>query len=55
MDLWLRDAGASTELLTWFGHDPEKWEEFRRRYVDEIRGGRTSLRRFAACCAFTTR
>lgn len=38
VDLWVKDAGASTELRTWFGHDPEKWEEFRRRYFDEIRG-----------------
>ncbi|MEN6516863.1 MAG: DUF488 family protein [Methanospirillum sp.] len=37
VDLWVKDAGASTELRTWFGHDPEKWEEFRRRYFDEIR------------------
>lgn len=38
VDLWLKDAGASTELRKWFGHDPGKWEEFRRRYFDELRG-----------------
>ena len=38
LDLWVKDAGASTELRRWFGHDPTKWEEFRRRYFDEIRG-----------------
>jgi uncharacterized protein YeaO (DUF488 family) len=37
IDLWIKDAGASPELRTWFGHDPEKWEEFRRRYFAEIR------------------
>jgi uncharacterized protein YeaO (DUF488 family) len=37
IDLWLKDAGASSELRTWFGHDPEKWEEFRRRYFGEMR------------------
>ncbi len=36
IDLWVRDAGASTALRKWFGHDPQKWEEFRRRYMDEI-------------------
>jgi uncharacterized protein YeaO (DUF488 family) len=36
IDLWLKDAGASPELRTWFGHDPERWEEFRRRYFLEI-------------------
>lgn len=38
VDLWLKDAGASTELRKWFGHDPKKWVEFRRRYFDEIKG-----------------
>jgi uncharacterized protein YeaO (DUF488 family) len=37
IDLWLKDAGASPELRAWFGHDPGKWEEFRRRYFAEIR------------------
>ena len=33
---WLKDAGPSTELRQWFGHDPEKWDEFRRRYFAEL-------------------
>jgi uncharacterized protein YeaO (DUF488 family) len=37
VDLWLRDVAPSSELRTWFGHDPAKWEEFRRRYLDELR------------------
>lgn len=37
VDLWLKDAGASTALRRWFGHDPERWEEFRRRYFAELR------------------
>ena len=37
VDLWVKDAGASPELRTWFGHDPARWEEFHRRYFDEIR------------------
>jgi uncharacterized protein YeaO (DUF488 family) len=37
VDLWLKEAGASPALRTWFGHDPEKWEEFRRRYFEELR------------------
>ena len=36
VDLWLRDAGASTELRKWFGHDPAKWEEFRQKYFNEL-------------------
>ncbi|MDD1679632.1 MAG: DUF488 family protein [Methanomicrobiales archaeon] len=37
IDLWLKEAGASPSLRTWFGHQPEKWAEFRNRYFDEIR------------------
>jgi uncharacterized protein YeaO (DUF488 family) len=37
VDLWLKDAAPSTELRRWFGHDPERWEEFRRRYREELR------------------
>lgn len=37
IDLWLKDAAPSTELRRWFGHDPEKWPEFRRRYREELR------------------
>jgi uncharacterized protein YeaO (DUF488 family) len=32
VNLWLKDLAPSPELRTWFGHDPAKWEEFRRRY-----------------------
>lgn len=34
LDLWLR--GPSNELRQWFGHQPERWDEFRRRYRDEL-------------------
>jgi uncharacterized protein YeaO (DUF488 family) len=37
IDLWLKEAGASSELRIWFGHEPEKWEEFQERYSAEIR------------------
>ena len=36
IDEWLKDAGPSTELRKWFSHDPEKWDEFRRRYRREL-------------------
>jgi len=36
IDLWLKDAGASPELRRWFGHDPARWEEFRKRYFAEL-------------------
>jgi uncharacterized protein YeaO (DUF488 family) len=36
MDAWLKDAAPSTGLRRWFDHDPEKWTEFKRRYVAEL-------------------
>lgn len=36
IDGWLKDAAPSTELRKWFSHDPEKWQEFRRRYFAEL-------------------
>jgi len=36
MEGWLRDVAPSDRLRRWFGHDPKKWEEFRRRYFAEL-------------------
>ncbi|HEY8322986.1 MAG TPA: DUF488 domain-containing protein [Ktedonobacterales bacterium] len=36
IDLWLKDVAPSRELRTWFGHDPAKYDEFRRRYEAEL-------------------
>jgi uncharacterized protein YeaO (DUF488 family) len=36
LDQWARDLAVSTELRRWFGHDPAKWDEFRRRYRTEL-------------------
>jgi uncharacterized protein YeaO (DUF488 family) len=33
---WLKDAGPSGGLRRWFRHEPEKWDEFRRRYFAEL-------------------
>jgi uncharacterized protein YeaO (DUF488 family) len=38
VDLWLKEVGPSTELRKWFGHDPERFEEFARRYREELEG-----------------
>lgn len=37
LDEWCRDLAPSPELRRWFGHDPERFEEFRRRYAEELR------------------
>ena len=35
-DVWLKDVAPSDRLRRWFGHDPDRWEEFVRRYWDEL-------------------
>ena len=37
VDLWLKQIAPSTELRKWFGHDPERWSSFCRRYETEIK------------------
>ena len=37
IDLWLKDVAPTSELRQWFGHQPERWPEFRTRYLDELR------------------
>jgi uncharacterized protein YeaO (DUF488 family) len=36
VDVWLKQVAPSPALRRWFGHDPEKWSEFRRRYRHEL-------------------
>jgi uncharacterized protein YeaO (DUF488 family) len=33
---WVKDVAPTTALRRWFGHDVERWEEFRRRYREEL-------------------
>jgi uncharacterized protein YeaO (DUF488 family) len=50
LDEWERELPPSTRLRQWFGHDPSRFEEFRRRYIEELRDQRprlTELRRVA--------
>ena len=37
VDVWLKDLAPSTALRKWFGHDPARWPEFRKRYAEELR------------------
>jgi uncharacterized protein YeaO (DUF488 family) len=36
IDQWMKDISPSTELRKWFGHNPARWKEFRRRYAAEV-------------------
>jgi len=44
VDLWINQIAPSTELRKWFGHDPARWDEFRRRYAAELREHGKELR-----------
>jgi uncharacterized protein YeaO (DUF488 family) len=50
LDGWQKELAPSATLRQWFGHDPGRFEEFRRRYIEELRGqcaGLAALRRRA--------
>ena len=38
IDAWMKDIAPSTALREWFGHDPARWDSFRDRYAEELRG-----------------
>ena len=38
LDIWMREIAPSTELRKWFNHQPERFEEFKRRYFLELQG-----------------
>jgi uncharacterized protein YeaO (DUF488 family) len=48
IDEWFRDIAPSPALRKWYGHDPEKWEDFKRRYRDELRGNPQEVERLRA-------
>jgi uncharacterized protein YeaO (DUF488 family) len=37
LDAWLKEVAPSNALRKWFGHDPEKWGEFQKKYRVELR------------------
>lgn len=45
IDLWMKQLAPSADLISWFGHKPERWEEFQRRYREELEstGDRAAL------------
>jgi len=36
IDLWLKNLAPSTELRKWYGHEPSRWSQFRKRYLAEL-------------------
>ncbi len=44
---WMKDVAPSSDLRKWFGHDPEKWAEFKRRFFKELQGKQELTERIA--------
>jgi uncharacterized protein YeaO (DUF488 family) len=43
IEAWLKEIAPSRPLCQWFGHDPEKWTEFKQRYFQELLGRPDSI------------
>jgi uncharacterized protein YeaO (DUF488 family) len=44
IDGWAKEVAPSDKLRTWFGHDPKRWAEFKRRYSAELRSKKHEMR-----------
>ena len=43
LDEWDQELAPSSQLREWFGHEPDRFPEFRQRYIDELRANRARL------------
>lgn len=44
IDLWLKEIAPSDILRRWFGHDPAKWGEFKKRYFQELKDKKEAIK-----------
>ena len=44
IDEWMKDLSPSADLRKWFGHEPAKFEEFKRRYRKELEAAESKAR-----------
>ncbi|MEZ6131232.1 MAG: DUF488 family protein [Planctomycetaceae bacterium] len=44
LDHWAKELAPSTKLRKWFDHDPERWDDFQRRYEEELAERNTEMR-----------
>ncbi|MDA0229704.1 MAG: DUF488 family protein [Proteobacteria bacterium] len=51
LDHWVKDVAPSPELRTWFGHRPERWQQFRARYVLELSNNQSAVCSLRNICA----
>jgi uncharacterized protein YeaO (DUF488 family) len=45
VDEWIREIAPSSELRKWFGHDPSKWDQFKKKYRKELLKNRNLILR----------
>ena len=51
LENWFKDITPSPDLRKWYGHEPEKWPEFQKRYRKELDGNKDELARLKVLCA----
>ncbi len=51
IDQWMKEVSPSPGLRQWYGHDPEKWPEFQRRYRAELEANKAAVAALRAQCA----
>ncbi|MGA2158473.1 MAG: DUF488 domain-containing protein [Dehalococcoidia bacterium] len=47
IDLWAKDLAPSNELRKWYGHEPAKWDEFKKRYFTQLDGQVDEVKKLA--------
>lgn len=51
LDRWMKELAPSTDLRKWFGHDPERWSVFKKRYHSELDDQPSPSTSFSRCAA----
>jgi uncharacterized protein YeaO (DUF488 family) len=51
LDEWVKEIAPSPDLRKWYGHDPEKWPAFKKRYRKELDVNAEAVDRLRALCA----
>jgi uncharacterized protein YeaO (DUF488 family) len=50
LDEWFKEIAPSPDLRKWYGHDPEKWPDFQKRYRAELKANKGEVARLRALC-----
>jgi uncharacterized protein YeaO (DUF488 family) len=48
VDTWIKEIAPTSTLRSWFGHDPQRWPEFRERYFKELGSSADAVSRLVA-------